>query len=65
MLISHAVIGIMIPLTSKKPVVSHWTSDAEMSKASIKVGKAVVNNVWFKTVQNVPISKTITSKERL
>ncbi|EFS08039.1 hypothetical protein HMPREF1383_02914 [Enterococcus faecium V689] len=45
LLISHAVIGIMIPLTSKKPVVNHCTSDAEISKAFINVGKAVVNKV--------------------
>lgn len=45
LLINQAVIGIMIPLTNRNPVVSHCTLEAEISKAFINVGKAVVNNV--------------------
>ena len=45
LLINQAVIGIMIPFTSKKPVVNHCTSEAEISKAFINAGKAVVSKV--------------------
>ena len=38
---------------------------AEISNSFINVGKAVVKSVWFKIVQNVPISKTPTSNDRL
>ncbi len=65
LLINHALMGIIIPFTSKKPVVSHCTLEAEISKSFISVGNAVVNKVWFKTVQKVPISNTATNKERL
>ena len=57
--------GIMIPLTIKKPVVSHCTVEVLISKAFIKVGKAVVKMVWFKTVQNEPIKSTRINKDRL
>ena len=63
--LSQALTGIIIPLTSKKPVVSHWTVDVVISKAFIKVGKAVVKIVWLRTVQKVPISKMAMSKPRL
>ena len=65
LLINQALIGIIMPFTSRNPVVSHCTLEAEISNSFINVGKAVVKSVWFKIVQNVPISKTPTSNDRL
>ena len=55
----------MIPLTSKKPVDSHWTVAVDTSKTRIKVGRAVAKKVWFKTVAKEPIITTMTSRMRL
>ena len=38
LLISQALMGIMMPMTSRKPVVSHWTVELEMLKRFINVG---------------------------
>jgi len=35
---NQALMGIMIPLTNKKPVVNHCTVEVDTSKAFIKVG---------------------------
>lgn len=44
-LMSQALIGIIMPLTNKKPVVNHCTVDAEILNSFIKVGKAVASKV--------------------
>src|SRR5699024_11630370 len=64
LLIIHAEIGIITPLTNIKPVVNHSTVAVLMSNDFISAGNAVASKVAFKIVQKEPIIKTRTNKDR-
>ena len=52
--VRYAVMGIMMALTSVKPVVSHCAVAASMPNSPMTEGSAGVTTVWFSTVVNVP-----------
>lgn len=57
-LMRNAVAGIMIPMASEKPLVSHWPALAVTLNSLIISGSAVVNAVWSRDEISVPISNT-------
>src|SRR5699024_3471461 len=60
----NAVMGIMIPFTSMKMVVSHWAELAATSKYRMNDGKAVFSSVWFKMTTNAPDTRTVSTTLR-
>lgn len=60
----NAVIGIMIPLTNMKLVVTHCASPAVMSKYFMKAGSAVFNRVWLRMMTKAPMIKTVSTALR-
>ena len=63
--IRNAVIGIMIPLTSMKIVVTHCAEFAVMSKSRMNSGNAVFSNVWFRMTMNAPETSVASTTFRL
>ena len=62
--IKKAVIGIIIPLTSIKIVVSHCAVLLDIAKSFIISGSIVVINVWFSTPTKAPIITTAITRFR-
>src|SRR5699024_8778137 len=58
--IKNAVIGIIIPFTSIKIVVTHCPIFSVKSNSFIIYGVAVINKVWFKIAKKDPINNTAT-----
>ena len=63
--IRNAVIGIMIPLTSMKIVVTHCAELAVMSKSRMNAGNAVLSSVWFRMTMNAPETRVASTTLRL
>ena len=56
----NAVIGIMMPLVSMNPVVSHCTVLLGTSNSCINVGRAEIISVWLRMATNEPIIRVMT-----
>lgn len=61
----QGLIGMLTHMTSMNPVVNHWTVEAEIPKARIKVGYAVDNDDWLIDMVNVPTNKVKMNQKRL
>ena len=56
--VRNAVMGIMMALTRVKPVVSHCAVEASTLISAMTDGRAGATTVWFRTVTNVPNTRT-------
>ena len=56
----NAVIGIMMPLVSMNPVVSHCTVLLGTSNSCINVGSVEIISVWLRMATNEPIIRVMT-----